>query len=509
MEETELTAKGLSAPAAPALSQDWLARQYSLSAKALCRCISATHLVKKRPGFGQTIRAAKGSVIASPVLASYDPDPDYFFHWARDSALVVDALRTLIVADAIGAEGLGHFEDFLAFSAKLGDLDGEAFLRDAGDFRQKVEPFFLQYVRSDEDLAEITGERVLGEPRFNPDGTLDIIKWSRPQHDGPALRALTLLRFVALDAAREPMSLALTQSVIERDLAFIHRCWREPSFDIWEEELGRHYYTRLVHYAALADGALWLDASGKPALAQTYRHTAQEIAASLDEHWSEAEGFYLSRLAVPNSASTKALDVATILAIVHAGRAEGRHSVLDPKVQATLARLEDLFEAAYPINHGRPPGRGLALGRYAGDRYYSGGAYYFATLAAAEFYFRLAEAAAGGARIPITAENQKFLDRLGVASIKNANMPPGLLAPELLSTFFTAMFKQGDMYLATVEAFAPASGELAEQFDQATGAPASAKDLAWSHAAFITAFASREAALRVKSLDLDRSGLSA
>lgn len=49
--------------------------------------------------------------------------------------------------------------------------------------------------------------------------------------------------------------------------------------------------------------------------------------------------------------------------------------------------------------------------------------------------------------------------------------------------------------MATVRAYAPASGELSEQFDQATGAQTSAKSLAWSHAAFITAYASRGAAL--------------
>ena len=40
----------------------------------------------------------------------------------------------------------------------------------------------------------------------------------------------------------------------------------------------------------------------------------------------------------------------------------------------------------------------------------------------------------------------------------------------------------------------PASGELAEQFDQTDGAQASAKNLAWSYAGFITVFASRNAA---------------
>ncbi len=46
------------------------------------------------------------------------------------------------------------------------------------------------------------------------------------------------------------------------DLAFTHAHWREPSFDIWEEEQGEHYYTLCVAEAALREGAEWLHAAG-------------------------------------------------------------------------------------------------------------------------------------------------------------------------------------------------------------------------------------------------------
>jgi glucoamylase len=112
---------------------------------------------------------------------------------------------------------------------------------------------------------------------------------------------------------------------------------------------------------------------------------------------------------------------------------------------ATLARLDELFGAEYAINRGRPADRGPALGRYAGDKYYSGGAYYFSTLGAAEFCYRA-----------------------------------GLLA-------------RGDAYLRTVQAYTPQNGDLSEQFDQNTGLPTSARQLAWSYAAFITCMAARRA----------------
>ena len=70
----------------------WIAEQTRHSVAGLLRSISPD-VVRTRERFGQVIVPKKGSVVASPVPASYDPDPDYFFHWYRDSAIVMDALR--------------------------------------------------------------------------------------------------------------------------------------------------------------------------------------------------------------------------------------------------------------------------------------------------------------------------------------------------------------------------------------------------------------------------------
>ena len=60
----------------------------------------------------------------------------------------------------------------------------------------------------------------------------------------------------------------------------------------------------------------------------------------------------------------------------------------------------------------------------------------------------------------------------------------------------TAAVERGDTFMRTVQAYTPASGDLSEQFDRATGAQISAKQLAWSYAAFITAAASRRRAVQ-------------
>jgi glucoamylase len=124
-------------------------------------------------------------------------------------------------------------------------------------------------------------------------------------------------------------------------------------------------------------------------------------------------------------------------------------------MHATLERLDSLFDAAYDINRGRPSERGPAMGRYAGDVYYSGGAYFFSTLGAAEFCFRAAQGAVDAA----------------------------------------AWIHRGDAYLRTVRAYIPSDGAMSEQFDQRTGAQTSARELAWSYAAFISCVHARREAI--------------
>jgi glucoamylase len=414
----------------------WIEREAATAARLMLRSISPIDIVKRRPGFGQVIVPKPGSIVASPELASYDPDPDYFFHWVRDSAIVIDALRL----SAPGAEGARHFRDFLRFSLDLAGLRGAAL----GDVRHGVQPAFLQYLRDEADLATLEGERLLGEPRFNADGTLDIVSWSRPQTDGPALRALAVLRWSTLEAVRDAQTQASVAALLRLDLDFTAASWRAPSIDIWEEDLGHHYYTRLVQQAALGLGARWASGQGDAARTVRWAAEAAAIEATLDD-FRAADGGIVGRLGVVDGRPDKDPDIATILAVLHAERAGAAHGLRDPAIAATLARLEAWCADAYPINRDRPAGSAPALGRYPGDVYYGGNAFVPGTLAAAELSYR--RAAAG---------------------------EPAELA-------------RGDAHLAALRRFVPASGALPEQLDRTTGAPVSAKNLAWSHAAFVTA----------------------
>jgi glucoamylase len=421
----------------------WIARQYRHSAVAMLRSVSPVGIVKNRPGFAQTVRPQKGSIVASPVLGAYDPEPDYFFHWFRDSAVVIDALRILFEDNGLDGDFFAHFADFVRFSLSLQDLDGRT--PSAPHWRDAIAPDYRQYARADAELAAARGEALLGETRVNPDGTLDISKWPRPQYDGPAMRAVALLQWQ--DTVRLENELAAAvDALLRADLRFTRSHWREASFDIWEEEKGHHYYTLRVSARALEAGADWFERRGELADATSCRSETKAILRTLDGFWREDLQFYKSRILESQAPSAKELDISVIFAAIHAGGDSAAHSVRDPRMHATLARLEALFDAEYAINKNRGAACGPAMGRYAGDVYYSGGAYYFSTLAAAEFCFRAA------AQSPAM---KQLTDR-------------------------------GDAFLETIRAYTPPSGELSEQFDQHTGVQRSAQQLAWSYAAFIT-----------------------
>jgi glucoamylase len=438
--------------------EPWIEAQYGRASTAMLRSISAVELSKTRPGFGQQIRCRPGAIIASPVLAAYDPDPDYFFHWYRDSAIVMDALRLLHEDGSLGAAAIGYLADFVHFSNSLRSLDGRELVA-APAWRSRVTAQFQQFLRPDAELAAVHGEAVAAETRVNPDGSLDISNWGRPQHDGPALRALTLLRWQRSTLLDRGLAAALAE-LLRADIAYVRRHWQEPCFDIWEEEKGLHYYTLRVSAAALDQASRWLESRGEHSQAEATAAEAATIQAQLEAYWLAEAGYYRSRILASGTPSPKDLDIAVILAALHAGDDAASHSPGDARSLATLDRLATMFDAAYAINRDRPATRQPAMGRYAGDIYYSGGAYYFSSLGAAEFCYRAARIRAlqGG------ADSRQLLHR-------------------------------GDGFLETVRLYTPPGGELSEQFDQNTGAQSSARHLAWSYAAFITCVCARRTAM--------------
>ena len=183
---------------------EWADAQARISAGKMAECVSATSIVKHRPGFGQTIHPAKGSVIAAIGSAHSETEPDYFFHWLRDSAAIMDAALVLVRRGMNAEAWKQRFAEFVRFSLVLREISGSRFLSETPDLHQRTAPKLRQFIRPDAEIAGVDGDdKVLGEVRYNADGTIDFLRWSRPQHDGLAARALVALRFIEAGACVE------------------------------------------------------------------------------------------------------------------------------------------------------------------------------------------------------------------------------------------------------------------------------------------------------------------
>lgn len=419
----------------------WIDRQLAISTDRLLAAVSATGLSRPGPRLGQVMTPAPGSVLAAPKPVPDTDEPDYFFHWIRDAAVVIDALLALDRMGRLPAAGRVRFAESVAFDWRLGRIDGRATA--AEGWPPKTIPFLQPYVRPAAELTALHGPAVAADVRYNPDGTPDVLNWSRPQHDGPARRALTTFRMLDSDVLASVQDRRRAERLLERDLAFCLARHAVPCFDPWEEELGHHFYTRLVQYAALARGAAWSVLHGHPRRAHRLAGAADALAVALAGHWSPDDGFYRSRLPGAGTTAAKTLDSVVLLAVLHAGLADGPLGLRDPKVVATVDRLEAFFAGYLPLNAGRRPGEGIALGRYAGDVYFDGGVFLPCALGLAEYRYRCGDRRRGDAML-------EFL-RQGLSD----------------------------------------SGHMPEQLDRSTGTPRSARDLAWSHAAFVTAAEAR------------------
>jgi glucoamylase len=370
------------------------------------------------------IAPSKGSILA----ADSQNNPDYFFHWMRDAALSADALIQMLNADP-GLENSNEIKTFLD-----------------------------DYVLFSEKIQNNGSHYGPGDPRANVDGSVDLIQWSRPQRDGPALQSLTLLRYLNKRTLPEPIRSSLLK-ILRNNLRYIVKNIEERSFDPWEYSFGYHFYTRLVQLGALRQALRQLPDDNKA----DWEIAAKRLETLLSKHWSAKHKYYQAsledltdwrgdKISIPGDG----LNTSDILAVLHAHIDAGRFSFEDVGVLSTAEQLETLFTQLYPINANKTSGP--AMGRFKGDDYYGGNPWFITTLAQAEFYYRL-----------------------GIQKKSEA------------------LTQKAEAFLAMAMNAIPANGMIGEQFDMKTGAPISSHDLSWSYSALITTVLSREKRLGARS----------
>lgn len=366
-----------------------------------------------------------GMVVASPSRSN----PDYYYDWVRDTALTYRALI-----------------DYYEFKKDPAIKKMIFTWIDAEVFRQ--------------NQPSISG---LGEPKYFIDGRGYTGGWGRPQNDGPALRAIAMIKFARLLLKEGNQDYVLkvlyhgvipANSVIKKDLEYVAHEWRNPSFDLWEEEKGMHFYTLMAQHVALQEGSKLASELNDSGAATFYLEQSKLIADFIKAEFVDTEmGLKTTIRRVNGGLGYKHsnLDVAPLLALLHTYPYQKLFTMRSTPVRRYVEKLTSTFKELYGVNKSFPE-LGISLGRYPEDRYDGyqtsgvGNPWFLSTLALGEYYCHS------------KSETKK------------------LRYSDLMEKQFNRVLFHSDRM-----------GGLSEQFNHETGHMQGATELTWSHNAFMTA----------------------
>ena len=371
----------------------------------------------------------------------------------------------------------------------------------------------------------------LGEPKFEMDGTPFTGSWGRPQRDGPALRALTLIHYLHEYNASHPTLWTSSRaddffapfyeasmpptSVIKADLEYVSHYWNQSGFDLWEEVEGLHFFTLMVSARCLREGSELARAFGDLGAADWYTLQAGYIESLLSKFWNKQKGHLVETLWSKRSG----LDCGLLLGSLHALPADGsiETAVYPPWSDEVLASLHALTRDQrdrFPINSSPwsssssssdeaytddgGPFEGTGLGRYPEDKYngyttiHHGNPWFLCTSSAAEILYRSSSHFSSTSKITITSISLPFYKSLLASSSLDVN--EGTFGPSdaLFHSIVERLKLVGDQFLAVVRRHVDGEGSMSEQFDKETGFMTGARDLTWSYGAFLKAVRARK-----------------
>jgi glucoamylase len=373
----------------------------------------------------------KGAVLASKSRIA----PDYYYHWVRDAAIAMSSLIDLYHTTEdknLKIHINTAIDDYLNFSSHI----------------QNISPN-------------------LGEPKFYANGNVYEKPWGRPQNDGPAMRAISLIHWanVLISEGKEAVvrkklysSHLPAASPIKKDLEYISHHWKEPSYDLWEEVKGIHFYTLMVIRRALKEGALLASRLGDAGAARWYNLQAKEIEFELLNFWDSEKKYITATINRTEGVDYKTsnLDTSIILGLIHGGMNDGFLSWDHPHVLSTINKIISVNAELYFVNQQRHV-PGIAIGRYPEDRYggdnFNGGnPWPLCTLAVAQALYEYAN---------LLKKQNKLADALRIS-------------------------KRADQFVERVKYHANPDDSLSEQINRNSGYMISAENLTWNYAALLT-----------------------
>jgi glucoamylase len=400
--------------------------------------------------------ASSGIVVASPSTQ----DPNYFYTWTRDSALT---FKLLIDSYIQGNVGLGSLiQDYVLAQGKLQTIDNLS-----GTFS--------------------TGAG-LGEPKFYTNETAFEGNWGRPQRDGPALRATTMIAYskaiMAASGENNKTVHDVIWPIVSNDLNYVAQYWNQTGFDLWEEVNGSSFFTTAVQYRALSEGANFAKSVNETCGGCTSQ--APNALCFFQDYWNGTA--IISNINLQGNYKRSGLDCNSILTSIHmydpaGGCVDSTFQPCSSRALSNHKAVVDSFRGnLYTINSNLRPSQAAAIGRYAEDVYYEGNPWYLCTLAAAEQLYSAIHQWNTTRSLTVDNVNANFFNDL-VPNTTNGNYASG--SPQF-ANLTSAVKKYADGFVSIVQKYTPQSGALAEQFSRENGTAVSARDLTWSYASFLS-----------------------
>ncbi|CAI4214426.1 unnamed protein product [Parascedosporium putredinis] len=388
--------------------------------------ISMTKLLCNIGGGGcEAAGIPAGVVVASPSKT----DPDYWYTWTRDSALVFKTVIEEFASKPYDASLQKKIQEYITAQAKLQGV-------------------------SNPPAASSTAA-ASASPR-------------RPQRDGPPLRAIAMSQYAKwlIDNGYPKTAQEVVWPVIRNDLYYTAQYWNNTGFDLWEEVSGASFFTTISQYRALVEGSNL--AAQLKTTCKACDQVAPHILCFVQNYWNNA-GYMVSNILT--SASRSGKDGNSILASIHSydPRLGCDALTFQPCSDRALANHKAVTDSfrSWTINKNIPQGTAVAVGRYIEDVYYNGNPWYLLTLAAAEQLYDAVAVWKNQGSVTVTATSLAFFKDL-VPSITAGTYQNGTTT---FTSVVDAVFAYADGYVNVVKTYVKADGSMPEQFSKTDGTP--------------------------------------
>lgn len=438
------------------------------------------------------LAAIPGTIIAAPALPDNKFSQDYYFYWVRDGAIVMRTITELYLKSEDSAQKAylyGIMVDYVSFVEKI------------------------------QSQPMLNGVNILGEPKFNVNGTLWTGQWSRPQNDGAAYQAIALTRLanIFLDEGKDQSDELLSKiyhasnlnSLLKANLEYCAGVWPAKSVNAWEELSGDHFSVRIVQRSALLEGAALATRVGDLEAAKYYNDQANHIVNSLEAHWNADLGYYFETVHEQNQEGG-GIAVAVLIGLLYGqlDQMDDEFSLASPRVLSTAFYVRDSFENLYQINMAnRMKGRsGALVGRYSTDIYDGnqsiyGNPWILCSAILAAIYYAVVRQLLLGKKITVNFLMEQFLHQVA-PSVRFALHDIISVEHKYFDALIKRLITEGDAILTSIKRHSVTYDDgttlhMSEQVDRTSGCQVSAIDLSWSYSSVLSALHEREKAMKI------------